>query len=386
MCMAANRYMIHATPELADQELEAIAAIKQLQSDLQLRTAEPRRWHGQIRRQVQAANIRGSTMIEGYNVSVEDSEAIVDRRPTAESVDHDAVRAYQRAMTYVLQAARDSHFEYSAGVLKVVHFIVTEFDLDAHPGRLREGPVFVADSKTGTVRYTGADVDLVPFLITELCDHLNTPRLSEPMVEAAMAHLNLINIHPFKDGNGRMSRILQTLVLARGGILVPEFASIEEYLGDYTQGYYDILSQVGTKQWAPEQDALPWVRYCLNAHHIQAHNVRRRIRRAEALWEMLEEAVTNAGVALRSVGGIHDATLDKLVTNSSYRTAVKSSEADEISNKTASTDLAGLVAGGLLDSRGSGRSAHYVATTKLMALVASVNNEFAATPTPNLFS
>ncbi len=43
--------------------------------------------------------------------------------------------------------------------------------------------------------------------------------------------LNLVLIHPFRDGNGRMARCLQTLVLAREGMVSPIFASIEEYLG-----------------------------------------------------------------------------------------------------------------------------------------------------------
>jgi len=59
-----------------------------------------------------------------------------------------------------------------------------------------------------------------------------------------MAHLNLTMIHPFSDGNGRMARCLQSLVLARGGKLSPEFLSIEEYLGRNTPSYYQVLSAV----------------------------------------------------------------------------------------------------------------------------------------------
>ena len=79
------------------------------------------------------------------------------------------------------------------------------------------------------------------------------------MIRAAMAHLNLVMIHPFRDGNGRMARCLQTLVLAREGILSPEFSSIEEYLGRNTQAYYDVLADAGAGHWQPERDARPWV-------------------------------------------------------------------------------------------------------------------------------
>lgn len=68
-----------------------------------------------------------------------------------------------------------------------------------------------------------------------------------------MAHLNLVMIHPFSDGNGRMARCLQTLVLAREGILEPEFSSIEEYLGRNTQDYYSVLAETSEGSWHPKK-------------------------------------------------------------------------------------------------------------------------------------
>jgi Fic family protein len=80
------------------------------------------------------------------------------------------------------------------------------------------------------------------------------------LVRAAMAHLNLVMVHPFRDGNGRMARCLQTLVLAREGILAPEFSSVEEFLGRNTDEYYKVLGDVGAGKH-PERDASPWIRY-----------------------------------------------------------------------------------------------------------------------------
>ena len=58
------------------------------------------------------------------------------------------------------------------------------------------------------------------------------------VVRAAMAHLHVVSVHPFSDGNGRSRAIVQSLVLARDGLLAPEFGSIEEYLGRNTGDYY----------------------------------------------------------------------------------------------------------------------------------------------------
>ena len=98
---------------------------------------------------------------------------------------------------------------------------------------------------------------------------------------AAMAHLNLTLIHPFSDGNGRMARCLQTLVLAAAGELVRRSSSsIEEYLGANTAAYYAVLTEVAASDIlvATEQrPALDQVlsdgrtdrqaRHCAAAHH-----------------------------------------------------------------------------------------------------------------------
>ncbi len=362
------RVQIIETPELVDVELAAIDKITQLQTALRHRTAEPRRWVGQMRRQAQAAAIRGSNSIEGFVVSLEDAAAVVaGATASEETVAVEAVRSYQRAMTYVLQAARDPYFEYSTGLLKVLHFITTEFDLGAHPGLIRPSDIFVVNATTGEAEYTGPDVELAAPLVDALCHHLNTAT-GEPLVDAAMAHLNLVKIHPFKDGNGRMSRILQTLVLTRSGTLVPEFASIEEYLGTNTLGYYNILRSVGGRHWTSDLDARDWIRYCLNAHHIQSTMLTRRIAEAEELWGILESAANDAGANDRSVAVLYDAIMGHRVRNSSYIESVKSTTGHQVGKQTATNDLRVLVTNGLLDPRGANRGAHYVASTKLLAL------------------
>lgn len=93
---------------------------------------------------------------------------------------------------------------------------------------------------------------------------LRSPSEEPAMVRVAMAHLNFVMIHPFRDGNGRMVCI-QTLVLAREGSIAPPFWSIEEYLGVNTDAYYHVLADVGAGSWHPERDARPWVRFVLNA-------------------------------------------------------------------------------------------------------------------------
>jgi hypothetical protein len=71
------------------------------------------------------------------------------------------------------------------------------------PGRWRPGSVFVMDDTTHEVVYTAPDAIEVPGLMRQLVEDLRSDDQVPPMVKAAMAHLNLAMIHPFRDGNGR---------------------------------------------------------------------------------------------------------------------------------------------------------------------------------------
>jgi Fic family protein len=354
--------MIFQTPPPSFDQEAAIRRIEELWSDLRYFVAEPRRWFGPVRRVLAARAIQGSNSIEGYNVSVEDALAAIEGEgPTdSEWENWQAVSGYRRALTYVLQLARDQHFEYTSHLIRSLHFMMTEHSLDHQPGLWRQGPVWVRNDATGEIVYEGPEHGEVPGLVNELVAELASDNATPAIVRAAMAHLNLVMIHPFRDGNGRMSRCLQTLVLTREGILPKEFSSIEEYLGRNTEPYYSILGRVGGGRWSPERDATPWVRFCLEAHYIQAASVLRRVRESETMWRQIEELRERHGLPERSMAALFDAALGFKIRNASYRAALRGWD-EEISNQVATSDLKGMVNAGLLRQFGAKRGTYYEA-------------------------
>jgi Fic family protein len=174
-----------------------------------------------------------------------------------------------------------------------------------------------------------------------------------------MAHLNLVMIHPFSDGNGRMARCLQSLVLARAGTLAPQFSSIEEYLGDHTHDYYRVLADVGGGSWQPSRDARPWVRFALTAHYRQATTLLRRARELERLWSALEHELEKASLPARLVLALADAANGWRIRNAVYRAHA------DVSDQVAGRDLVAATAAGLLIAKGERRGRHYVASPTL---------------------
>jgi len=361
--------MVFEFPELGVEEEVALEKIDGLRKELRYHVAEPRRWVGSVRRMLAARAIQGSNSIEGYHVSVEDAVAAIEDNDPAEARTEDwhAVMGYRRAMTYVLQLAEDEHFELSAHLIRSLHFMMAEYDLEASPGLWRQGPIWIRNDASGEVVYEGPDAEAVPGLVDELVAQLAPDnRDIPPIVRGAMAHLNLVMVHPFRDGNGRMSRCLQTLILARDRILAPAWCSIEEYLGANTRRYYEVLSQVGGGAWNPQNDARPWVRFCLEAHYIQAMSVLRRVRESERMWSDLEALLESRGdLPERSIQGLFDATLGLRVRNASYRSVLKRFGAEEVSHQVATSDLRSLVEAGLLIQHGRKRGTYYVAAEPL---------------------
>lgn len=360
--------MIFEAPELNEPELRVLALIEELRDKLRHQLHEPRRWAGSLRRVSLARAIQGSNSIEGFEAGLDDAVDVAAGEDPLEATEETrmALRGYREAMTYVLQMAEEDDFLYSAQLIKSLHYMMTSYALANRPGKWRAGSIYVRNDETGEIVHEGPSIDEVQGLIAELVSDLNRGHEDQDrIITAAMAHLNLVMIHPFRDGNGRMSRCLQSLVLARDGLLSPVFMSVEEYLGRNTQSYYDVLGVVGGGSWQPDRDTRPWIRYMLTAHLRQGRTMLRRINESERMWSELERLVERKKLAERTIMALFDATIGLRVRNATYRSYYEDSP-DEISDVTASRDLRSLVEAGLLEPRGQKRGRYYVAQGQLI--------------------
>lgn len=355
---------VPAQLDLEDNDvLEQIHARRERLSEI-LRI--PKRWEGLLRRNLMARAVQGSNSIEGYVVETDDAAAALegleplsaDERAFAE------VRGYQQALQYVLTLAGDATASIDAGTLKSLHFMMLSHDLEKSPGQFRQAQIYVRREETGDVVYEGPDSDDVEYLIGELITSLSMDE--DPLVAGAMAHLNLVMIHPFRDGNGRMARALQTLVLARRGIGEPTFSSVEEWLGANTLDYYRALAHTGGGAWHPERDTSLWLKFNLRAHHMQSLTLERRIRRSELLWEQLDAVITAKGLPERTFDALFNAAIGYRIRRGNYAAQV------DVQGQTATRDLAMLTHSGLLEARGEKRGRHYVAGKALKDIFSEV--------------
>lgn len=353
--------MIFRTPKVDSRLERRLAELDELRGRLGDQAGIAGPWLGGLRRQWRASSATSSIEIEGFNVSTEEAIAVASGResPDPQGEDSMALSCYARAMDHVGVMSEDPAFRWVERVVLDLHFDACYFQKDRGPGQYRRSGIEVTSPGGGPPAYVGPPYEQVPKLMRDVMAWLDREDLgAHVVVRAAMAHLHLVSVHPFSDGNGRISRIVQSLVLARGGLLAPEFVSIEEYLGRNTDRYYAILQKVQGGSYQPERDAAPWVRFCVDAHIEQAQRRLAQIAEAGKRWSFLEALVERQEWPDRLVIALEQ-SLFHGVDRASY-----SAEA-EVSQQTASNDLRRLRDAGLVAQQGRGPSTRYVASGSL---------------------
>ncbi len=352
--------MIYRTPPLTPTLQRQLSELAKLRDSLGDEAKTSSRWMGSLRREVRASSIESSTSIEGFSVTPEEALALTSGRETADQDDDDrqAVACYARAMNRVATMGIDPSFRWLDRVILDLHFDACYFQRDKNPGLWRTDEIGVTGAD-GSLEYRGPEGEQVVELMGEVVDWLSDGDLDvDIVVRAAMAHLHVVSVHPFRDGNGRISRIVQSLVLAREGIASPEFFSIEEYLGSHTQEYYAALRETQGGSYQPERDASPWVAFCVEAHIVQARQRLAQIADAAARWQYLEALVEGRTWPDRLV-----IALEQSLLGGTERS--KYGEEAGVSPATASADFRRLLDAGLVVQRGRGRNINYVASDLL---------------------
>jgi Fic family protein len=354
--------MIYATPPIStalQQQLDELADLRaELGSEVKTRS----RWMGSLRREVRASSIESSTSIEGFSVSPEEALALANNRDAGDrdQENRQAVVCYARAMDHVGTMGIDPSFRWADRVILDLHFDACYFQRDKDPGLWRTGEIGVT-AADGSLEFKGPDADRVVGLMDEVVEWLASGDLEvDVVVRAAMAHLHVISVHPFRDGNGRVSRIVQSLVLAREGLAAPEFFSIEEYLRSHTQEYYAALREAQGGSYQPERDASGWVSFCVVAHLAQARRRLAQIKQAATRWAVLEQLVEARSWPDRLV-----IALEQSLAGGTDRG--KYGQEADVSPATASADFRRLLDAGLVEQRGRGRNTAYLASERLRA-------------------
>lgn len=214
--------------QITERMLNLVQKISELTAQLSF---EKRELH--LRKENRVRSIQSSLAIENNSLSLEQVTDIIEgKRVLGSPKDihevQNAYEAYERAFQLDPYKVED---------FLLAHRLLTS-DLVRQSGQFRTGDVGVYDSQ-GNVVHVGARPQFVPDLVGELFEWAENSEVTD-IVKSCVVHYELEIIHPFEDGNGRMGRLWQSLILSKWNPLF-EWLPIESVIYAHQQGYYDAL-------------------------------------------------------------------------------------------------------------------------------------------------
>jgi Fic family protein len=156
------------------------------------------------------------------------------------------VSNYVRAMEHGLKRLREG-FPLSNRLIREMHGILLSRGRGEGkaPGEFRRSQNWIGGTRPGNARFVPPPPQRVEEVMRKLEQFLHDqPARTPPLIKAALAHVQFETIHPFLDGNGRVGRLLVTLLLCVEGILRDPILYLSLYLKHHRQRYYDLLDGV----------------------------------------------------------------------------------------------------------------------------------------------
>ena len=216
----------------------------------------PPSWRTQLDRLNRVRAVHGTTALEGNTLS----EAEVARQ-MARLDANEGLPARSKDERQVINAGRAQEWirrEFVPGSRPLrlddimrLHEMVTRGSDETNnvPGRLRTHSVVVGTPALGGV-HRGAPADRLPKLMADFIAFINSPRTrsQHPVVQALLAHFFLVTLHPFGDGNGRVSRLVEASILFRGAYNVHGFYGLSNYFYRNGDEYKTLLQQSRGRQ------------------------------------------------------------------------------------------------------------------------------------------
>ena len=251
-----------------------------------------------LRRVATIESIGSSTRIEGSKLSDREVERLLANLEIKrfDTRDEQEVAGYAKVMEVVFSAWQDIPF--TENYIKQLHQILLQHsDKDHwHRGQYKTNTSSVAafdehGEQIGIVFQTASPFD-TPRLMTELIawvDAQRESRLLHPLLIAAIFVVVFLEIHPFQDGNGRISRALTTLLLLQSGYAYVPYSSLESVIEFNKEAYYLALRQTQGTIRADAPNWQPWLAFFLRSLAEQVRRLEKKVEREKLVLASLPE-------------------------------------------------------------------------------------------------
>ena len=289
-----------------------------------------------------------SNRIEGIITTDERLKLIVREKTMPKTRSEKEIAGYRDVLTTIHESY--DYIPPRSSMILQLHRDLYKFSGMSIGGNFKNSDNVIAEKLpdgTQRVRFQPVSAWETPETMGRLCDEfiksVSDPEM-DPLLLIPMFILDFLCIHPFNDGNGRMSRLLTLLLLYRSGYIVGKYISIEKLITDSKETYYEVLQESSYEWHEGTNDYLPFVRYMLGVIAAAYREFSGRVKllstggftKAERIRELIKD----------HLGKITKAELMELCP--------------DISQATVQRTLAELLANGEITKIGGGRYTSYI--------------------------
>jgi Fic family protein len=235
------------------------------------------RWEVSLRQEAMLRSAHSSTSIEGNRLSLDQvGKLAAGKGIVATRKDKQEVLNYLRVLDR-LDTVVKAREAISEKTVLSIHRRLTKGTLDnpSDSGVYRKKYIVVGNQRTGRVDFFPPENEQVPPLVRDFVKWLHSSAALEldPVIQAGIAHYELVRIHPFVDGNGRTARVVAALLLHLRGFDAKRLFSLDDFYDADRKAYYAALATVDRDV----RDITKWLEYFVTGVATSIESVKERV-------------------------------------------------------------------------------------------------------------
>ena len=208
-----------------------------------------------------------SNKIEGIVTTAVRIKQLCDQKTTPRNRDEEEISGYRDALSLIHES-----YEYipiKSSYILQLHQVLYRYSQRGIGGRFKNTQNYITEIKESgeqIVRFMPLDPFETPTAIEKMCESFNRETDAceiDPLILIPAFIVDFLCVHPFNDGNGRMSRLLTTLLLYRAGYFVGKYVSLESKIEKTKESYYKALEKSDINWNREENDLTPFIKYIL---------------------------------------------------------------------------------------------------------------------------
>lgn len=248
-----------------------------------------------LKRVATIESVGSSTRIEGAKLTDREVERLLSGLITTpfQSRDEEEVAGYAEATELIFESYNE--IQTNENYIKQLHQVLLKQSTKdtRHRGEYKKSPnhveAFAEDgSSLGIIFETASPFD-TPFKMAELIEWFNKEwqrRELHPLLLIAIFLVHFLAIHPFQDGNGRLSRIFTTLMLLKAGYLYVPYSSLERVIEDNKDQYYLALRRAQSTLYTDNSKLNEWILFFLSSLRKQVFVLESKIETEKVITQL----------------------------------------------------------------------------------------------------